>query len=138
MQDLEKVGSSNSGAGASGGSSNSNATNSNISGTNSSNTGTLRHSHKKNRPAPQPPGKPQPDLQIRDPSQLLVGVPSTLTAQWRHQPHALVTGTLTYHARVSDHSSRMSDMLAGVNTLLKLRFIFPVFRINCGQGIEGC
>lgn len=62
-------------------------------------TGTLRHSHKKSRPAPPPPGKPQPELQIRDPSQLLVGVPSTLTAQWRHQPHALLTGTLTYHAR---------------------------------------
>ncbi|KAL1114966.1 hypothetical protein AAG570_007789 [Ranatra chinensis] len=31
-------------------------------------TGTLRHSHKKSRPAPQPPA---PDLQIRDPSQLL-------------------------------------------------------------------
>ncbi|XP_073999351.1 ankyrin repeat and SAM domain-containing protein 1A-like isoform X3 [Rhodnius prolixus] len=63
-----------------------------------STTGTLRHSHKKSRPAPQPPGK-QPELQIRDPSQLLVGVPSTLTAQWRHLPHALLSGHLTYHAR---------------------------------------
>ncbi|XP_024083009.1 ankyrin repeat and SAM domain-containing protein 1A-like isoform X3 [Cimex lectularius] len=64
----------------------------------SGNTGTLRHSHKKSRPAPQPPGK-QPELQIRDPSQLLVGVPSTLTAQWRHRPHALLSGHLTYLAR---------------------------------------
>ncbi|BES90064.1 Ankyrin repeat and sterile alpha motif domain containing [Nesidiocoris tenuis] len=73
-------------------------------GTVVSGTGTLRHSHKKNRPAPPPPtqegqGAPQPELEIRDPSSLLVGVPSTLTATWRHRPHALLSGHLTYHAR---------------------------------------
>ncbi|XP_066998734.2 ankyrin repeat and SAM domain-containing protein 1A [Anabrus simplex] len=69
-----------------------------------SNTGTLRHSHKKSRPAPPPP---QPsngaatascDLEIRGPSELLEGVPATLTTQWRHRPHVLVTGSVTYIA----------------------------------------
>ncbi|XP_039295063.1 LOW QUALITY PROTEIN: ankyrin repeat and SAM domain-containing protein 1A [Nilaparvata lugens] len=69
-----------------------------------SNTGTLRHSHKKSRPAPPPPpgGSPPPsaasDLEIRAPSELLVGVPATLTAQWRHRPHALLAGHITYTA----------------------------------------
>lgn len=75
------------------------------------NTGTLRHSHKKNRPAPPPPtnavnGKPPaaPDLEIRNPSELLVGVPATLTAQWRHRPEDLVSGKITYLANVSHFS----------------------------------
>ncbi|RZF41912.1 hypothetical protein LSTR_LSTR005680 [Laodelphax striatellus] len=69
-----------------------------------SNTGTLRHSHKKSRPAPPPPpgAVPPPpsasDLEIRAPSELLVGVPATLTAQWRHRPHALLAGHITYIA----------------------------------------
>ncbi|KAK6637574.1 hypothetical protein RUM44_007996 [Polyplax serrata] len=69
-------------------------------------TGTLRHSHKKNKPAPPPPtgldggtpAKPAPNLPIRNPSELLVGVPSTLTTQWRHRPEELVTGCITYVA----------------------------------------
>lgn len=72
-----------------------------------SNSGTLRHSHKKNRPAPPPPvqqQQPQPppvaDLEIREPSELLVGVPATLTTQWRHQPEALVQGHIKYQAQV--------------------------------------
>ncbi|XP_015181967.1 PREDICTED: ankyrin repeat and SAM domain-containing protein 1A-like isoform X2 [Polistes dominula] len=72
---------------------------------NSTNTGTLRH--RKNRPAPQPPQRPSShngaitapeQLEIRAPSELLFGVPSTLKTQWRHQPKALVTGCVTYVA----------------------------------------
>lgn len=77
-------------------------------GTNSVATGTLRH--RKNRPAPQPPQRPSShngaisapeQLEIRAPSELLFGVPSTLKTQWRHQPKALVTGCVTYIANVS-------------------------------------
>ncbi|XP_049792444.1 ankyrin repeat and SAM domain-containing protein 1A-like [Schistocerca nitens] len=49
---------------------------------------------RKARPAPQPPS----DLCIREPAQLLVGVPSALTTRWRHRPHALVSGAVTYVA----------------------------------------
>lgn len=61
--------------------------------------GTLRH-RKKSRPAPPPPPSAH-DLEIRNPSELLVGVPSTLKAQWRHKPSVLVTGTVDYTASVS-------------------------------------
>lgn len=68
-------------------------------------TGTLRHSHKKSRPAPPPPplalSNGGVELEIREPSQLLVGVPATLTTQWRHRPHSLVTGHVSYLASVS-------------------------------------
>lgn len=79
-----------------------------ITGTNSTGTSTLRH--RKNRPAPQPPQRPSShngaisapeQLEIRAPSELLLGVPSTLKTQWRHQPKALVTGCVTYVANVS-------------------------------------
>ncbi|XP_059061137.1 uncharacterized protein LOC131854026 [Achroia grisella] len=56
---------------------------------------TLKRS-KKNRPAPQPP-RPS-DLEIRAPSELLVGVPGALKTQWKHQPFVLVTGAVTYVA----------------------------------------
>lgn len=58
---------------------------------------------KKNRPAPQPP-RPS-DLEIRAPSELLVGVPGALKTQWKHQPFVLVTGAVTYVANVSILSS---------------------------------
>ncbi|XP_025163001.1 uncharacterized protein LOC105180587 isoform X2 [Harpegnathos saltator] len=76
-----------------------------ITGANSTATGTLRH--RKNRPAPQPPQRPSShngaisapeQLEIRAPSELLFGVPSTLKTQWRHQPKTLVTGCVTYVA----------------------------------------
>ncbi|XP_011059467.1 PREDICTED: uncharacterized protein LOC105149028 isoform X2 [Acromyrmex echinatior] len=76
-----------------------------IGGTNATAMGTLRH--RKNRPAPQPPQRPSShngaisapeQLEIRAPSELLFGVPSTLKTQWRHQPKALVTGCVTYVA----------------------------------------
>ncbi|CAH0382945.1 unnamed protein product [Bemisia tabaci] len=65
--------------------------------TGGSNTGTL-HRHKKSRPAPPPPPPPhaapvQNDLEIRNPSELLIGVPPTLTTQWRHKPEALDQAT---------------------------------------------
>lgn len=70
------------------------------------NSGTLRHSHKKSRPAPPPPMSTNgsggnSDLEIREPSELLVGVPATLTTQWRHRPRVLVTGSVSYVASVS-------------------------------------
>lgn len=78
-------------------------------------SGTLRHSHKKSRPAPPPPplalSKGGAELEIREPSQLLVGVPATLTTQWRHQPHSLVTGHITYLASVSWLPSSRSYLL---------------------------
>ncbi|XP_046394168.1 uncharacterized protein LOC124161944 isoform X2 [Ischnura elegans] len=80
-------------------------------------TGTLRHRNKKNRPAPPPPPTAPPppqttpapppkeattngpeDLSIRDPAELLVGVPATLTTQWRHRPKVLLAGSVTYLA----------------------------------------
>ncbi|XP_044594522.1 ankyrin repeat and sterile alpha motif domain-containing protein 1B isoform X3 [Cotesia glomerata] len=76
-----------------------------VTGTNAVTTGTLRH--RKNRPAPQPPHPPhRPEngtpsaeqLEIRAPSELLFGVPSTLKTQWRHQPKVLVTSNITYVA----------------------------------------
>ncbi|XP_063986359.1 ankyrin repeat and sterile alpha motif domain-containing protein 1B-like isoform X3 [Diachasmimorpha longicaudata] len=73
-------------------------------GTNATTSGTLRH--RKNRPAPQPPQRPSShngnvapeQLEIRAPSELLFGVPTTLKTQWRHQPKALVTGNVQYVA----------------------------------------
>jgi hypothetical protein len=41
------------------------------------------------------------DLEIRAPSELLVGVPATLTTQWRHSPQELVSGSVSYVANVS-------------------------------------
>lgn len=64
--------------------------------------GTIRH-RKKSRPAPPPPPSMnvEHDLEIRNPSELLVGVPVTLKAQWRHKPGVLVIGTVDYTASVS-------------------------------------
>ncbi|XP_034939821.1 ankyrin repeat and SAM domain-containing protein 1A-like [Chelonus insularis] len=75
-----------------------------VTGTNAATSGTLRH--RKNRPAPQPPNRSNcqngnvtaEQLEIRAPSELLFGVPSTLKTQWRHQPKVLVTGNIKYVA----------------------------------------
>ena len=82
------------------------------------NTNTLRHSHKKSRPAPQPPMSTNgsggsSDLEIRDPSELLVGVPATLTTQWRHRPRVLVSGSVNYVASVS-RAEHTDTVLFGV------------------------
>jgi hypothetical protein len=80
-----------------------------VSETTISSTSTLKY--RKNRPAPQPPQKSNTrngtdqvseQLEIRGPSELLFGVPSTLMTQWRHQPTDLVIGCVTYIANVSD------------------------------------
>ncbi|VVC37716.1 Hypothetical protein CINCED_3A019322 [Cinara cedri] len=69
-----------------------------------SGTATLRHNPKKSRHAPLPPplqnaiNRNNSDLVIRGPSELLIGVPSTLVTQWRHQPAALITGNVKYIA----------------------------------------
>lgn len=95
-------------------------------------SGTLKH--RKNRPAPEPPQRPPnkpsntnsgnngisnnlqnggsnnsasqaPEkLEIRAPSELLFGVPSTLKTQWRHQPKDLVNGCVTYIANVREQN----------------------------------
>ena len=82
----------------------------NVIGTNANTTGTLKA--RKNRPAPPPPQRPNAiaqngtsvqsteNLEIRGPSELLFGVPSTLKTQWRHHPKDLVTGNVTYLANV--------------------------------------
>lgn len=59
-----------------------------------------RHSHRKSRPAPQPP-VPAEELEIRAPSELLLGVPSALRTQWRHTPYTLLNGSVAYSAFVS-------------------------------------
>lgn len=73
-----------------------------------SGTATLRHNPKKSRHAPLPPPLQNAvnrnnsnDLVIRGPSELLIGVSSTLVTQWRHQPSALITGNVKYIASVS-------------------------------------
>jgi hypothetical protein len=82
-------------------------------------TGTLRHSHKKSRPAPQPPG---PELQIREPSQLLVGVPPTLTAHWRHSPAQLLTSHVTYLAQVRTYTNFSINLFI----LSTVKFLFAL------------
>lgn len=103
-----------------------------ITGTNSTGTSTLRH--RKNRPAPQPPQRPSShngaisapeQLEIRAPSELLLGVPSTLKTQWRHQPKALVTGCVTYVANVSLIASVLPSLLS---LFLLLTILYPFCR----------
>lgn len=103
-----------------------------ITGTNSTGTSTLRH--RKNRPAPQPPQRPSShngaisapeQLEIRAPSELLLGVPSTLKTQWRHQPKALVTGCVTYVANVSLIASVLPSLLS---LFLLLTILHPFCR----------
>jgi len=53
------------------------------------------------------------DLEIRDPSELLVGVPATLTTQWRHRPRVLVSGSVNYIASVS-RAEHTDTVLLGV------------------------
>lgn len=72
---------------------------------------TLKRS-KKNRPAPQPP-RPS-DLEIRAPSELLVGVPGALKTQWKHQPFVLVTGAVTYVANVSNNNHVNSFIIRAI------------------------
>ncbi|KAJ6643933.1 Ankyrin repeat and sterile alpha motif domain-containing protein 1B, partial [Pseudolycoriella hygida] len=49
----------------------------------------------KNRPAPQPPNL-STNLEIRAPSELLLGVPTGLKTQWRHTANKLVSSAIRY------------------------------------------
>ncbi|KAG4073307.1 hypothetical protein HA402_002652 [Bradysia odoriphaga] len=51
--------------------------------------------HGKNRPAPQPPNL-STNLEIRAPSELLLGVPTGLKTQWRHTATKLVSSSVRY------------------------------------------
>lgn len=73
-----------------------------------SNTGEQRRNHRKNRQAPKPPTNEsilakmnELKLEIRAPSELLLGFPTGLSTQWRHTAEALVSGAVKYEVNVS-------------------------------------
>lgn len=66
-----------------------------------SNIGTIRHRHKKSRPAPPPPVKKTIEPQEQSISDIFVGGTNSIRSQWRHQPILLITGTVKYTANVS-------------------------------------
>ncbi|XP_066942494.1 ankyrin repeat and SAM domain-containing protein 1A-like isoform X5 [Macrobrachium rosenbergii] len=100
-------------------------------------TNTIRRSGTKKRNAPQPPAKApraQPTidlcgtddighLNIRDPSQLVVGVPNTLLTQWRHHPNALVTSSVQYVAQYlgSTHVKELKGTESTMKSIQKLK-----------------
>ncbi|XP_054747595.1 ankyrin repeat and sterile alpha motif domain-containing protein 1B isoform X1 [Anastrepha obliqua] len=51
--------------------------------------------YRKNRPAPQPPTE-KPQLQIRAPSELLLGLPVNLRTKWRHSANVLLNEQIKY------------------------------------------
>lgn len=55
--------------------------------------------HKKSRPAPQPPVKAN-NLEIREPSELLLSNQGSMQAQWKHSAAALVSGSIKYEVFV--------------------------------------
>ncbi|KAL1506735.1 hypothetical protein ABEB36_006041 [Hypothenemus hampei] len=63
----------------------------------SSNTGTIRHRHKKSRPAPQPPVQ-APKQEKKGNSEIYVGGSNSIKNQWRHQPILLITRAVKYAA----------------------------------------
>ncbi|XP_042233605.1 ankyrin repeat and sterile alpha motif domain-containing protein 1B-like isoform X2 [Homarus americanus] len=100
-------------------------------------TNTIRRSGTKKRSAPQPPKTPraQPslDLQgstdqlghlsIRDPSQLVVGVPNTVLTTWRHHPNALVSASVQYVAQYlgSTHVKELKGTESTMKSIQKLK-----------------
>ncbi|XP_069998958.1 ankyrin repeat and sterile alpha motif domain-containing protein 1B [Penaeus vannamei] len=101
-------------------------------------TNTIRRSGTKKRSAPQPPKTPraQPTLDqqhstddlshlsIRDPSQLVVGVPNTaLTTTWRHHPNALVSSSVQYVAQYlgSTHVKELKGTESTMKSIQKLK-----------------
>lgn len=64
-------------------------------------TGEQRRNHRKNRQAPKPPTNENLKLEIRAPSELLLGFPTGLSTQWRHTADALVSGAVKYEVNVS-------------------------------------
>lgn len=61
---------------------------------------TSRHRNRKNRQAPQPPTQTN-NLEIRQPSELLLTNQGNLNAQWKHSSAALVSESIKYEAFVS-------------------------------------
>lgn len=61
---------------------------------------TSRHRNRKNRQAPQPPTQTN-NLEIRQPSELLLTNQGNLNAQWKHTSAALVSESIKYEAYVS-------------------------------------
>lgn len=84
----------------------------------------IRTLRKKNRPAPKPPITS--NLEIRAPSELLLGVPSGLKAQWRHSASTLLSGCIKYNANVMFFNRLF--FLLNFNRF----FFFIVFRFNGG------
>lgn len=72
--------------------------------------------HRKNRPAPQPPFRMQ-NLNLRGPSELLLGVPTGLQTQWRHNASTLVTDQVKYDVYVR--------ILLLLRFLIRLKMPFP-------------
>lgn len=68
-----------------------------------SNTGTIRHRHKKSRPAPPPPisNRGGEESEKKEPSEIYIGANSSIKSHWRHQPILLITGVVKYSANVS-------------------------------------
>ncbi|KAK8744166.1 hypothetical protein OTU49_001029 [Cherax quadricarinatus] len=101
-------------------------------------TNTIRRSGTKKRSAPQPPSKtpraqPSLDIQgskdqighlaIRDPSQLVVGVPNTILTTWRHHPNALVSASVQYVAQYlgSTHVKELKGTESTMKSIQKLK-----------------
>lgn len=100
---------------------------------------TIRRSGTKKRSAPQPPTKaprsqPPPmdqqsgtdqlgHLAIRDPSQLVVGVPNTVLTAWRHHPNALVSASVQYVAQYlgSTHVKELKGTESTMKSIQKLK-----------------
>lgn len=59
-----------------------------------------RHKNRKNRQAPKPPTQTN-NLEIRQPSELLLTNQGSLNAQWKHSSAALVSESIKYEAFVS-------------------------------------
>lgn len=54
----------------------------------------------------QKPARSVDQLALRNPSQLVVGVPQTLLTEWKHHPTKLVTASVQYIAQVRIDSKR--------------------------------
>lgn len=64
----------------------------------------VRHKNRKNRQAPKPPTQTN-NLEIRQPSELLLTNQGSLNAQWKHSSAALVSESIKYEAFVSRKNS---------------------------------
>ena len=56
------------------------------------------------RPAPKPPITAA-NIEIRAPSELLLGIPSGLRTQWRHSASILLTASIKYQAMVINYNN---------------------------------